>query len=283
MWRKPTKYNEGYKNPLETSVKLDTRDIRTVAFHEGIDRRGHYLSLYETTTSPLSPHLLPASPPSLYSQGHAMKSVRARTNAPTIWSFGRVLTLHYRQQTVLSLYLVHILIIVFYRAIRLTGPFVTMVYSMITGDMLTFGIIYMVVLFGFCQSFYFLYKGFPGVKSSLYSSYHSTWMALFQITLGDYNVSHHSSPINHRFIVAIFFFFLHACFFSFFFFFSAFRCMLFARLEGTNYRVRDYRHGDLVMYRVSIKYATKINSLVERQKIIYDMPKCYSVNKLCFE
>lgn len=219
MWRKPTKYNEGYKNPLETSVKLDTRDIRPVAFHEDIDRRGHYLSLYETTTSPLSPHLLPASPPSLYSQGHAMKSVRARTNAPTIWSFGRVLTLHYRQQTVLSLYLVHILIIVFYRAIRLTGPFVTMVYSMITGDMLTFGIIYMVVLFGFCQSFYFLYKGFPGVKSSLYSSYHSTWMALFQITLGDYNVSHHSSPINHRFIVAIFFFFCTRVFFLFSFFF----------------------------------------------------------------
>lgn len=74
-------------------------------------------------------------------------------------------------------------------AIRLTGPFVTMVYSMITGDMLTFGIIYSVVLFGFSQSFYFLYKGFPGVKNTLYSSYPSTWMALFQITLGDYNVS----------------------------------------------------------------------------------------------
>lgn len=64
-----------------------------------------------------------------------------------------------------------------------------MVYSMITGDMLTFGIIYTVMLFGFSQSFYFLYKGFPGVKSSLYHSYPSTWMALFQITLGDYNVS----------------------------------------------------------------------------------------------
>lgn len=84
-----------------------------------------------------------------------------------------------------------------FRAIRLTGPFVTMVYSMITGDMLTFGIIYTVMLFGFSQSFYFLYKGFPGVKSSLYHSYPSTWMALFQITLGDYNVS---STIDYRFI-----------------------------------------------------------------------------------
>jgi len=77
----------------------------------------------------------------------------------------------------------------FSSAIRLTGPFVTMVYSMIVGDMLTFGIIYSIVLFGFSQSFYFLYKGFPGVKTSLYHSYSSTWMALFQITLGDYNVS----------------------------------------------------------------------------------------------
>lgn len=77
----------------------------------------------------------------------------------------------------------------FDRAIRLTGPFVTMVYSMITGDMLTFGIIYSIMLFGFSQSFYFLYTGFPGVNSSLYHSYPSTWMALLQITLGDYNVS----------------------------------------------------------------------------------------------
>ncbi|XP_066592095.1 transient receptor potential cation channel subfamily V member 5-like isoform X2 [Prorops nasuta] len=81
------------------------------------------------------------------------------------------------------------LLMFFAGAIRLTGPFVTMVYSMITGDMLTFGMIYTVVLFGFSQSFYFLYKGFPGVKSTLYSSYHSTWMALLQITLGDYSYS----------------------------------------------------------------------------------------------
>jgi len=60
-----------------------------------------------------------------------------------------------------------------------------MVYSMITGDMLTFGIIYTIVLFGFSQSFYFLNKG---VKQSPYHSYPSTWMALFQTTLGDYNV-----------------------------------------------------------------------------------------------
>ncbi|XP_017798463.1 PREDICTED: uncharacterized protein LOC108579435 [Habropoda laboriosa] len=99
------------------------------------------------------------------------------------------------------------LLMFFAGAIRLTGPFITMVYSMITGDMLTFGIIYMVVLFGFCQSFYFLYKGFPGVKSSLYSSYHSTWMALFQITLGDYNytdLTYTTYPNLSKMVFAIF-------------------------------------------------------------------------------
>ncbi|XP_076249498.1 transient receptor potential cation channel subfamily V iav [Calliopsis andreniformis] len=99
------------------------------------------------------------------------------------------------------------LLMFFAGAIRLTGPFVTMVYSMITGDMLTFGIIYMVVLFGFCQSFYFLYKGFPGVKSTLYGSYPSTWMALFQITLGDYNyadLSYTTYPNLAKTVFAIF-------------------------------------------------------------------------------
>ncbi|XP_044754337.1 uncharacterized protein LOC123313493 [Coccinella septempunctata] len=79
------------------------------------------------------------------------------------------------------------LLMFFAGAVRLTGPFVTMIYSMITGDMLTFGIIYSIVLFGFSQSFYFLYKGFPGVKSTLYETYATTWMALFQITLGNYD------------------------------------------------------------------------------------------------
>lgn len=100
-----------------------------------------------------------------------------------------------------------------------------MVYSMITGDMLTFGIIYMVMLFGFSQSFHFLYKGYPRVQSSLYHSYHSTWMALFQITLGDYSV---------RIQLYFLFFFLFPslchflyCFFIyfvFFFFFYVYIC-----------------------------------------------------------
>ncbi|XP_073834263.1 transient receptor potential cation channel subfamily V iav [Musca autumnalis] len=79
------------------------------------------------------------------------------------------------------------LLMFFAGAIRLTGPFVTMIYSMITGDMFTFGIIYSIVLCGFSQAFYFLYKGHPQLQSTMFDSFPSTWMALFQTTLGDYN------------------------------------------------------------------------------------------------
>lgn len=81
------------------------------------------------------------------------------------------------------------LLMFFAGAVRLTGPFVTMIFSMITGDMFTFGIIYLIVLFGFSQAFFFLYKGHPQVEQTLFYTYPSTWMALFQTTLGDYNVS----------------------------------------------------------------------------------------------
>ncbi|XP_050074270.1 uncharacterized protein LOC126561931 [Anopheles maculipalpis] len=79
------------------------------------------------------------------------------------------------------------LLMFFAGAIGLTGPFVTMIFSMITGDMFTFGIIYMIVLFGFSQAFYFLYKGHPNAEDSPFGSYFGTWMALFQTTLGDYD------------------------------------------------------------------------------------------------
>ncbi|XP_057371293.1 uncharacterized protein LOC130692234 [Daphnia carinata] len=71
-------------------------------------------------------------------------------------------------------------------AIRLTGPFVTMIYSMITGDMLTFAIIYAIMLLAFSQAFFFLHRGHPD-KPPLFSNFFSTWMGLFQWTLGDYN------------------------------------------------------------------------------------------------
>jgi hypothetical protein len=48
-----------------------------------------------------------------------------------------------------------------FSAIPLTGPFVTMIYSMILGDMTTFSIIYIIFLFGFSQvplNFFFIIK-----------------------------------------------------------------------------------------------------------------------------
>lgn len=64
-----------------------------------------------------------------------------------------------------------------------------MIYSMITGDMFTFSIIYIIVLFGFSQAYFFLYKGHENVDDTPYGTYASTWMGLFQTTLGDYDVS----------------------------------------------------------------------------------------------
>lgn len=55
--------------------------------------------------------------------------------------------------------------------------------------MFTFAIIYMIVLFGFSQAYFFLYKGHENVEDTPYSTYFSTWMGLFQTTLGDYDVS----------------------------------------------------------------------------------------------
>merc|ERR1712106_1127472 len=43
-------------------------------------------------------------------------------------------------------------------AIKLTGPFVTMIFKMVTGDMYTFFIIYGITLLGFSQSFHFILK-----------------------------------------------------------------------------------------------------------------------------
>ena len=71
-------------------------------------------------------------------------------------------------------------------AIKLTGPFVTMIFSMITGDMFTFSIIYVIFLFGFSQAFFFMLKG--GEEDSMYNSYPTTWIALFHMTLGEYEV-----------------------------------------------------------------------------------------------
>ena len=71
-----------------------------------------------------------------------------------------------------------------HRAIKLTGPFVTMIFAMITGDMFTFSIIYIIFLFGFSQAFHFIMKSTD--EEGMYANYMTTWIALFHMTLGEY-------------------------------------------------------------------------------------------------
>ncbi|CAM1305235.1 Iav (predicted) [Pycnogonum litorale] len=70
-------------------------------------------------------------------------------------------------------------------AVRLTGPFVTIIYRMLTGDMLQFGIILIIFLIGFSQAFFFLFKGYPR-EHELFDTYPNTWMGLFHMMLGEY-------------------------------------------------------------------------------------------------
>ena len=76
-------------------------------------------------------------------------------------------------------------LIFFCGAIKLTGPFVVMIYAMIMGDMFTFSIIYIIFLFGFTQAFYYLLKS--NEDPGLYGEYHLTWVGLFHMTLGEYD------------------------------------------------------------------------------------------------
>ena len=47
--------------------------------------------------------------------------------------------------------------------------------------------IYIIFLFGFSQSFYFLQYNVENIE--LYDQYHTTYVGLFQMTLGEYEVS----------------------------------------------------------------------------------------------
>ena len=44
----------------------------------------------------------------------------------------------------------------------------------------------LIFLFGFSQAFYFIMKSVD--EDGLYAKYHTTWVALFHMTLGEYEV-----------------------------------------------------------------------------------------------
>ena len=46
----------------------------------------------------------------------------------------------------------------YFGGFQLTGPFVTMIYKMLKGDLVRFGIIFLIFLFSFAQTFSILFK-----------------------------------------------------------------------------------------------------------------------------
>lgn len=67
----------------------------------------------------------------------------------------------------------------------MTGPFVVMIFKMVTGDMFTFSIVYTICLLGFSQAFFFIIKSHE--DADLYEEYHTTWIGLLHMTLGEYD------------------------------------------------------------------------------------------------
>ncbi|XP_076311803.1 uncharacterized protein LOC143225747 isoform X2 [Tachypleus tridentatus] len=97
-------------------------------------------------------------------------------------------------------------LIFFAGAVKLTGPFVTMIYNMLVGDIVRFSIIYFIYLLGFTQAFFFLFKNQSG-DSKRFTTYSQTWMALFHMTLGYYEYSEFSETFYSAltwFVFAIF-------------------------------------------------------------------------------
>ena len=111
----------------------------------------------------------------------------------------------------LSIPFIWLYLLFFAGAIKLTGPFVTMVFSMITGDMTTFCLIYVIIMFGFTQAFYFMekevYAREDDENAEKYVSYGLTWVALFHMTLGEYGYSVVENSPYPAMAMAFFFFF----------------------------------------------------------------------------
>ncbi|XP_046356888.2 transient receptor potential cation channel subfamily V member 6-like [Haliotis rufescens] len=76
----------------------------------------------------------------------------------------------------------------FARGVKLTGPFVTMIYKMIKGDLFRFALIYLIFLVGFTQGFFFLFRDVDTDNSDVqkFSTLEDTVMNLFQMTLGEF-------------------------------------------------------------------------------------------------
>ncbi|XP_064606487.1 transient receptor potential cation channel subfamily V member 5-like isoform X2 [Liolophura sinensis] len=79
-----------------------------------------------------------------------------------------------------------VFLLFFARSVKLTGPFVTMIYKMCTGDLFRFGIIYAIFLIGFTQGFYFLFRDIEDKSITSFDTLPTTVMTLIQMTLGEF-------------------------------------------------------------------------------------------------
>ncbi|XP_064632713.1 transient receptor potential cation channel subfamily V member 6-like isoform X2 [Lineus longissimus] len=86
----------------------------------------------------------------------------------------------------------------FARGIRLYGPFVTMIYKMLRGDLVRFAIIYLVILICFAQGFFFLFKDIDNESITTFKTILDTLMTLFQMTLGEFKMSKGDMGIKYE-------------------------------------------------------------------------------------
>nr|XP_006820971.1 PREDICTED: transient receptor potential cation channel subfamily V member 6-like [Saccoglossus kowalevskii] len=76
-------------------------------------------------------------------------------------------------------------ILFFYRVLESLGPFVTMIYKMIAGDLFRFSLITITILSSFSPAFYFLFKDI-GVYVFTFDTVYGTWMSLFHMAFGEF-------------------------------------------------------------------------------------------------
>ncbi|GAB1600059.1 transient receptor potential cation channel subfamily V member 5-like [Argonauta hians] len=75
----------------------------------------------------------------------------------------------------------------FARGMVLTGPFVTMIYKMIVGDVFRFFIIYLIMVGAFAQAFFFLFRDIDDPCITTFRDLVTTIITLFQMTLGEFS------------------------------------------------------------------------------------------------
>lgn len=73
---------------------------------------------------------------------------------------------HDRSDKILFVYFISSLSLQLYRGFKTVGPFVVMIYRMVTGDLIRFVSIYLVFVMGFAQAYYIIFLSFDNTTES---------------------------------------------------------------------------------------------------------------------